>query len=166
MLKELDREHNLTQLEEIPPPSTWTHVFKWSVPILVVGLLLYGFFRGGVEHSLGSIYIWFLINGSLSALGAIVALAHPLAVVSAFLAAPLTSLNPMIAAGWVSGLVQAMVKKPTVQNLEDLPEDISTVRGFWLNPASRILLVVILSNLGSVIGTFLAGSWIAARLFG
>jgi pheromone shutdown protein TraB len=119
-----------------------------------------------VEHSLGSIYIWFLINGSLSALGAIIALAHPLAVLSAFLAAPLTSLNPMIAAGWVSGLVQAMVKKPTVQNLEDLPEDINTVRGFWLNPASRILLVVILSNLGSVIGTFLAGSWIAARLFG
>jgi pheromone shutdown protein TraB len=72
----------------------------------------------------------------------------------------------MIAAGWVSGLVQALVKKPTVQDLEDLPKEIGTVRGFWRNPASRILLVVVLSNLGSVFGTFLAGSWIAARVLG
>ena len=113
-----------------------------------------------------SIYIWFLINGSLAAIGAALALGHPLTVISAFLAAPLTSLNPMIAAGWVSGLVQALVKKPTVKDLEELPEAITSVKGFWLNPVSRILLVVVFSNLGSVIGTFVAGSWIAARLIG
>jgi len=164
--KEVERQNVVTDLEVIPAPSSWGHVFKWGIPALIIGLLVYGFVTGGVEHSLGSIYIWILINGSLSALGAALALGHPLTILSAFVAAPLTSLNPMIAAGWVSGLVQALVKKPTVQDLEDLPKDINRVKGFWKNPASRILLVVVFSNLGSVVGTFLAGSWIAARILG
>jgi pheromone shutdown-related protein TraB len=162
----LELENDTTLLEQVPAPSLGGKVMKWGIPGIIIGLLVYGFITGSAEHSLGSIYIWILINGSLSALGAALALGHPLSVLSAFVAAPLTSLNPMIAAGWVSGLVQALVKKPTVENLEDLPEDIASVHGFWRNPASRILLVVVLSNLGSVIGTFLAGSWIAARVFG
>jgi pheromone shutdown-related protein TraB len=163
--EELKRKNVTSDLEIIPKPSPWVQILKWGIPVLMIGLLAYGFITGGAEHSLGSIYIWILLNGSLSALGAVLALGHPLAVLAAFVAAPLTSLNPMIAAGWVSGLVQALVKKPTVEDLEQLPAHITTARGFWKNPASRILLVVVLSNLGSVLGTFLAGSWIAARLF-
>ena len=76
----------------------------------------------------------------------------------------LLAANPLLAAGWVAGFVQAWVKQPTVADLEDLPEDITSIRGFWRNPVSRILLVVALANLGSSIGTFVAGSWIAARV--
>jgi pheromone shutdown protein TraB len=71
----------------------------------------------------------------------------------------------MIAAGWVAGLVQAWIKKPTVADLEEIPKAIGTVKGFWMNPVTRILLVVVLANLGSSLGTFIAGSWIAARIF-
>jgi pheromone shutdown protein TraB len=110
--------------------------------------------------------IWVLVNGTFSALGAQLALAHPLTILTAFVAAPLTSLNPKIAAGWVSGLAQAMLKKPTVEDLENLPEAISTAKGFWTNPVSRILLVVVLSNLGSTLGTIIGGSWIAGRSLG
>ena len=134
-----------------------------GIPALIIGLIIFGFFKGGAEHSLQSITIWILVNGVLPALGAALALGHPLTILSAFLAAPLTSLNPMIAAGWVSGLVQAVVKKPTVEDLENLPEAITTVKGFWLNPVVRILLVVALSNLGSTLGTLIGGSWIAGR---
>ncbi len=164
--RSLGSDHDLAPLEAVPRPSLSGRVLKWAIPIAVLALFIYAFLTGGAERSIDSIYIWFLVNGALSALGAALALGHPLTVVAAFLAAPLTSLNPMIAAGWVSGLVQAIVKKPTVQDLEDLPEAINSVRGFWSNPVSRILLVVVFSNLGSMLGTFLAGSWIAARLFG
>ena len=105
------------------------------------------------------------MNGILSAVGAAIALAHPLTILATFVAAPITSLNPTIAAGWVSGLVQTWVKKPTVSDLEDLPNAISSVKGFWMNPVSKILLVVVLANLGSSLGTFISGSWIAARMF-
>ncbi|HUV12624.1 MAG TPA: TraB/GumN family protein [Acidobacteriota bacterium] len=166
ILKEIEVDQDLAALEVVPPPSKRSGVLKWAIPGLILALFAYGFLKGGSDESVTSIYIWFLINGSLAAIGAALALGHPLTVISAFLAAPLTSLNPMIAAGWVSGLVQALVKKPTVKDLEELPEAITSVKGFWLNPVSRILLVVVFSNLGSVIGTFVAGSWIAARLIG
>ncbi len=166
IVEAIQRTHDLKPLEETPPASRVGRSLKWGIPALIVGLLVYGFLKGGVEESLGSIYIWLLVNGVLSAGGAALALGHPLTVLAAFLAAPLTSLNPMMAAGWVSGLVQAVVKKPTVQDLENLPEAILTVGGFWRNPVSRILLVVVFSNLGSSLGTFVAGSWIAARVFG
>jgi pheromone shutdown-related protein TraB len=163
ILQEIKSEKSLDPLVEIPTPTIWPQLLKWGIPIVIIGLFAYGFFSGGTEHSLQSVYIWVLINGLLSALGATIALGHPLTILSAFLAAPLTSLNPMIAAGWVSGLVQAFVRKPTVKDLEELPEAITSVKGFWRNPVSRILLVVALSNLGSMLGTFISGSWIAAR---
>jgi pheromone shutdown-related protein TraB len=166
IIEQIEQDQDLSELELVPPPSKGSGVLKWLIPGIILALFAYGFLKGGSEESVTSIYIWFLINGTLSAVGAALALGHPLTIISAFVAAPLTSLNPMIAAGWVSGLVQALVKKPTVKDLEELPEAITTVKGFWKNPVSRILLVVVLSNLGSVLGTFVAGSWIAARLIG
>jgi pheromone shutdown-related protein TraB len=163
ILRHIGAATDVAPLEEVPSPSLLPRILQWGIPIAIVALIGWGFYRSGVEESVTSIYVWLLVNGSLSALGAAVALGHPLTVASAFVAAPLTSLNPMIAAGWVAGLVQAWVKRPTVAHLEDLPEDIGSVRGFWRNPLSRILLVVALANLGSTLGTFVAASWIAAR---
>jgi pheromone shutdown protein TraB len=109
--------------------------------------------------------IWVLVTGIGAALGSLAAFGHPLTVLSSFLAAPITTLHPLIAAGWVAGLVQAWVKKPTVSDLEELPMSVMTVKGFWINPVSRILLVVIFANLGATIGVFISGSWIASRVF-
>jgi pheromone shutdown-related protein TraB len=162
--KYIDRDIPLGDIRTLPPPSSMPTVVKWSIPALIIALLAAGFFKSGSEHSLGSIYIWFLVNGTLSAVGAALALGHPLTILSSFVAAPLTSLNPMIAAGWVGGLVQAKVHKPTVADFENLPQAIVTVKGFWTNPVCRILLVVILANLGSTLGTFISGSWIAMRV--
>lgn len=154
---------DLATLDEVPPPSLLPRILKWAIPAALIGLLAYGFFVGGAQHSKESILLWVLINGGLSALGSVFALAHPLTVVAAFVAAPLTSLNPFIAAGWVAGLVQAWIKSPKVEDLERLPDEITSVRGFWHNPVTRILLVVVLANLGSILGTFIAGALIAAR---
>ena len=161
----IHKNEPIAPLIEVPPKSIIPAILKWAIPALIITLLVAGFFKGGKQHSVESIYIWILVNGILSGLGAAIALAHPITILATFVAAPITSLNPMIAAGWVSGLVQVWVKKPTVSDLEDLPNAISTVKGFWMNPVSKILLVVVLANLGSSLGTFISGSWIAARLF-
>jgi pheromone shutdown-related protein TraB len=164
--REILEDHDLEPLVVVPPPSAWTKVFKWGIPALIIGIFVYGFFFGDPGESRDSLLLWILINGGLSAAGAALALGHPLTVASAFVAAPLTSLNPLIAAGWIAGLVQAWIKNPTVQDLEDLPKAISTLRGFRSNAVTRVLLVVVLSNLGSMFGTFIGGGWIAARVFG
>ncbi len=103
------------------------------------------------------------MNGVLAGLGAVLALAHPLAVLVAFLAAPITSLNPFLGAGWVAGIVQAIVKKPKVSDLEGLPDALATLKSFRTHPVIRILLVAALANLGSWIGTHVAAIWIGAR---
>ncbi len=165
ILREINQERSLEPLLKIPESSLWPRILKWGIPAAIVGVFIYAFTQQGVERSMDSVYIWILVNGLLAALGAALAFGHPLTVLSAFLAAPLTSLNPLIAAGWVSGLVQAFVKRPTVADLENLPEAITSVKGFWLNPVSRILLVVALSNLGSSLGTFISGGWIFTKIF-
>lgn len=165
MQRHFGEEIDLAPLEELPPPSKWSGFWKWGLPGFFVVLLVAGFFRGGASTSLDAISIWVLVTGIGAALGSLAALGHPLTILSSFLAAPITTLHPLIAAGWVAGLVQAWVKKPTVSDLEDLPMSVMTVKGFWVNPVSRILLVVIFANLGATIGVFVSGSWIAAKVF-
>ena len=156
-------DHDVTELDTVPSPSLLPRVLKWVLPAAIVALMVWGFITGGADQSRESLLLWVVINGGLSAAGCAVALGHPLTIASAFVAAPLTTLNPFIAAGWVAGLVQAWVKNPTVKDLEDLPDAITSLKGFWHNTVTRILLVVVLANLGSTLGTFIAGTLIAAR---
>ncbi|MGA8239662.1 MAG: TraB/GumN family protein [Desulfobacterales bacterium] len=149
-------EIDIAPLEKLPPKSKLSAVLKWVIPLGIVALIITGFFMGGAKVGKDMVVWWLLANGVLAGLGALAALAHPLTVLSSIVAAPLTSLNPMVAAGWVSGLVEAFSRKPRVIDFENLQEDIHSLRGFWKNKVTRVLLVVVFTNLGSSIGTFVA----------
>lgn len=161
--REIQSDHDLAPLLETPPKSLLPRIVGWGIPLIIIAMIAGSFVRNGVAYSVDSIWIWVLVNGALSALGTALALGHPLTVLASFVAAPLTSLNPTVAAGWVAGLVQAVVRKPTVADVERLPQDIGSFKGFWTNPLIRILLVVVLANLGSSIGTWIGGVWIFNR---
>ena len=161
-----DSEIDTRALEQLPPKGKSIGILKWLIPVAIVALFFAGFFYGGKEAGTDMIVWWILANGILAGVGAIIALAHPATIISSIVAAPLTSLNPMIAAGWVSGLVEAFSRKPKVKDLERLPEDIMSVRGFWKNNVTRILLVVVFTNLGSALGTFIAFPVIVKVLLG
>ena len=147
---------DMEPLREIPRKAPYTRAIQWAIPALVIGLIAYGFTTSDAEVSWEMVKIWFVANGLLAGLGAALAFAHPLTILTAVLAAPLTSLNPMVAAGWVAGLAQAFARKPKVRDFESLPTDITSLRGFWSNSVTRILLVVALANLGSTLGTFIS----------
>ena len=95
--------------------------------------------------------------------GAALALPHPLTILSAFVAAPITTLHPALAAGWVAGLVEAWIRPPAVADFESLPAAMESFRAFIRNPVVRILLVVVTTNLGASLGTFVAIPWIVSR---
>ena len=147
---------DMEPLREIPRKAPYTRAIQWAIPALVIGLIAYGFTTSDAEVSWEMVKIWIVANGLLAGLGAALAFAHPLTILTAVLAAPLTSLNPMVAAGWVAGLAQAFARKPKVRDFESLPTDITSLRGFWSNSVTRILLVVALANLGSTLGTFIS----------
>ncbi|MFP4571524.1 MAG: TraB/GumN family protein [Desulfobacterales bacterium] len=143
-------------LETVPPRGKGLAVFKWLLPAVIILVIASGFYYGGAEAGKSMVLWWLGVNAVFAGLGAAAAFAHPVTILSALVAAPLTSLNPMIAAGWVAGLVEASVRKPKVGDLEDLPADILSVKGFWRNKVTRILLVVVFANIGSSVGTFVA----------
>ncbi len=151
-----DQPADLGALEALPPPGRMGAVFKWGIPASIVALFMAGFFFGGREAGTDMILLWSLCTGLLAGLGAALALAHPATVISSVVVAPFTTLHPMIAAGWVSGLVEAVSRKPKVKDIESLPQDILSFRGFWRNNVTRILLVVAFTNLGASVGTLVA----------
>ena len=153
---EQDTPIDLDALKTLPPPGNLGKVLKWLIPGLIVMLFIAGFLMEGKGAGTDMIWIWVLANGIFAGIGAIMALAHPYTIFSSIIAAPLTSLNPMIAAGWVAGLIEAFARKPKVRDLEAIPNDITSVKGFWRNNVTRILLVVVFTNLGSSIGTMTA----------
>ena len=156
ILRYWDQPIDLAPLDAMPPKSKMGRIVKWLIPSFIVALLVYGFYVGGSNAGTGMLIWWIGANGILAGVGALIALAHPLTILSSVMAAPLTSLNPMIAAGWVSGLVEAFSRKPKVKDFEHLQTDILSLRGFWRNKVTRILLVVLFTNLGSTVGTFVA----------
>jgi len=160
--EEIHRDHNLTELTEVAPAPKINKIIGWSIPVLIIALIILTF---SVDQTTGTeqILTWILWNGSLSLLGAIVALSHPLSMLTAFLAAPISSLSPLMAAGWFAGLTEALVRKPSVSDFENLAEDIHTVSGFWRNKVTRILLVVVFVNLGSTAGTIIGGAEVVSR---
>jgi pheromone shutdown-related protein TraB len=144
------------ELDRIPPKSRWPGLIPWIIMVLVLGGFAIGFSRSpAVGWEL--VWLWSAITGGLAGLGALLARAHPLTTLSAIVAAPMTTLNPALAAGMVSGLVESWLRKPKVSDLENLRFDITTVKGWYRNPATRILLVFFMTNLGAAIGTWVAG---------
>jgi pheromone shutdown-related protein TraB len=160
------RADELAELDHVPPRGLVGRLLPWSIPALFVALVGYGFLRAGAEMTIEKLTQWVLVNGSFAALGALVALAHPVTVLSAFAAAPITSVNPTIGVGLVAGLVQAFVRKPRVVDFENLSQDVTSVRGILRNRVTHVLAVFFLSSVGSAIGTFVGLSFLTSLLRG
>lgn len=147
---------DLAELERSPTPAPLTRALPW----LIVAAVLVGFYLGFQRESelgLRLLLEWTLINGGLAGLGAAIALAHPLTVLGTALAAPFTSLNPFVGAGFVAAGLELWLRKPSVGDFERLRSDVTRARGWWSNRAARAFLVFVLATLGSVIGTYVGG---------
>lgn len=157
---------DLTELEYVPKKRfSVLKTVGYAIPVVFVALIVYLFLIGGWGRAADALLWWFLINGSLSALGTAIARGHPFSIATAFVAAPLTSLNPAIAAGWVAGYVEFKLRKPIVKDFQNLSK-VDSTKDFFNNRVIRLLMVVALANLGSMIGTFIAFPYIASLVFG
>lgn len=142
-------------ISHVPPPSVVSKLLPWAISGLVIGLITWGFISGGAAQGFSNFGRWVLVNGTLSGLGTIIALGHPLTILTSILGAPITSLNPTIGVGFVAGFVEAFLRKPRVVDFENLHTDIMSLGGFYRNRVTRILLVFFFSSLGSALGTFI-----------
>ncbi len=162
---EANRPIDLEPLNTIPPVSPLWRLVGWGIPALIVAALLIIGWQKGAGVAGENILFWILANGIPSAIGAAVALAHPLTIVAAFVAAPLTSLTPVIGAGYVTAFVQAYFCPPSVRELHSVSDDVRIPQQWWRNRLLRIFLAFILPGIGSLIGTWIGGVEIFSNLF-
>jgi pheromone shutdown-related protein TraB len=162
---EANRPIDLEPLNTVPPVSPLWRLAGWGIPALIVAALLLIGWQKGAGVAGENVVFWVLANGIPSAIGAAVALAHPLTILMAFVAAPLTSLTPVIGAGYVTALVQAYLCPPSVRELHRVADDIRIAQQWWRNRLLRIFLAFMLPSIGSMIGTWIGGVEIFSNLF-
>ena len=160
---EIYRLQDIDSISAIPPKNPVAKIVGWLIPAAVIALLLYAFFDN-IQTGLEQLSAWVLWTGILAALFTALSLAHPLSIITSLIAAPFTTINPVLACGWFTGLVEATIKRPTVQDIQRIPEDIFSFKGFFKNRFLRIILVVFMANIGASIGTFVAGADIIRNL--
>lgn len=153
-------DEELAELDVLPEKSLVSRALPWAIPGLILLTFLVGFFWADTDRLLEAAVAWVLATGGGAALGTVLALGHPLTILTAFVSAPVTTLHPAIGVGMFTGVVQAWVGKPKVRDAEELWEDLFHWRGWWRNRVSRVLLVFMFSNLGAALGMFLAIRWL------
>lgn len=155
---------DMDEISEVPAKGFWGKIAGWIIPVIIIGLLVAGFIVGGKDAGITNIWLWIIWNGSLAAIGTIIAGGNIITIICAFCTAPLTSLCPLIGVGFVTGIIQAVISKPKVSDMETLQDDVCSLKGFYKNRILKVLLVFFLSSLGSSIGTFAGGADVLARL--
>jgi pheromone shutdown-related protein TraB len=161
-----DNKHKIAEVTLIPPVSKGYKIAGWSIPLLIIGSLGVIAAQKGVSVAGDNVLFWILANGIPASIGALLALAHPLTTLSAFASAPITSLTPVIGAGYVTAFIQVLTCPPVVKEFETAGDDIGSFRGWWQNRLLRVFLVFILTGLGSAVGTWVGGYEIFKNLVG
>ncbi len=149
---------DVEEISMLPKPGIFGKLLAFLIPACIIGLIVAGFIYGGVHAGAQMLTSWFLWNAIPAAVLTAVAFGHPLAILVGFVAAPFTSLCPFIGVGFCTAIVQALVCKPKVSDMETLQDDVSSLKDFYKNRILRALLVFILSSLGSTLGTFIGGA--------
>jgi pheromone shutdown-related protein TraB len=156
---------DVSALDTLPAKSVAGRILPWAIPGLIVALFAAGFIRAGWSMSSAMLLRWLIIHGGLAALGSLIALAHPLTILLAFVAAPIGTLNPFGKIGLFTGVAEAFLRKPRVRDVENLSEDVASFKGFYTNRVTHILIVFFLSTLGAAIGNMITIPWWLTMLF-
>lgn len=156
---------DLEELNYIPPVSPIWKMVGWSIPLLIVGSIAWIGWQKGADAAGDNALFWILANGIPSGIGGILAMAHPLTILTAFASAPFTSLTPVIGVGYVTAFVQAYLQPPIVKDFQTVAEDIAIPGKWWKSRLLRVFLAFLLPTIGSIIGTWVGGTRIVSNLF-
>jgi len=146
---------DLAEISIVPPPSWWSRVWPYLIPLAFFGILVSGFVTQGWDAFQKILLTVAITTSAFAAVGAILALAHPVTILVAIVAAPFAAFfHPLIHVAYFTGFSEAALRRPQVSDLERLSEDAMKFTGYYKNRLLRILLVVLLSTVGATIGMY------------
>ncbi|TLX22325.1 TraB/GumN family protein [Thermomonas fusca] len=135
-----------------------------TLMVLICGGIAWGYFHGGRDLGRDLLLQWVAWTGGLAALGALLARGHVLSILAAAIAAPLKPFRPGLPPGMFSALAEVHLRKPAYPDFLALRDDAQTLAGWYRNRVCRVVLVFLLSNIGSAIGVWISGASILGRL--
>ncbi|WP_330946068.1 TraB/GumN family protein [Thermomonas sp. LB-4] len=135
-----------------------------TLMVLICGGIAWGYFHGGRDLGRDLLLQWVAWTGGLAALGALLARGHVLSVLAAAIAAPLKPFRPGLPPGMFSALAEVHLRKPAYPDFLALRDDAQTLAGWYRNRVCRVVLVFLLSNIGSAVGVWISGASILGRL--
>lgn len=155
--KKIDRE----ALNIIPPVKKFVPLLKWVIPVL----LLFAFYNGYTKSEAAGTFqdmldAWIYPNVIFAMILTAAARANIITIIAAGILSPITSLIPLIGTGIFTGLIEAKLKKPSVEDCERIPEEVVDFKGMYNNKFTHVLLVFFLSNLGSSLGAYIGIGWV------
>jgi len=162
-IQQADPSETVADLAKTPPKAQWPKWLALVVVLLIFAAIGYAFHRNAALGA-QALRDWVLFTGGLSALGALLARAHPLSVLAAFIAGPIKPFRPGIPSGGISAMAEAWVRRPRVADFESLRDDIVHWSGWWTNRVARTLLNFFLVCLGTIVGEYAAGIHILKSL--
>jgi pheromone shutdown protein TraB len=159
------RSVDLSELETVPPASSVWKWIGWGMPAVIFMAIAWIGWEKGTGAAGDNLLFWVLITGVPSMVGTLLALAHPLTVLTALVAAPVTSLTPVLGVGYVAAFAEAYLRPPRVHEFQSVAQDFNSARQWWKNRLLRILLVFLLSTLFGATGTLIGSAKIVRNLF-
>ena len=164
LLTEPPSEERIDELLAIPKKGVVKKLLPFSLPAVMIGVLAYLVSQGDVEALKESTLTWLSINAAFAAFFVLIVGGHPLSILSAAIASPITSLNPTLAAGWFAGAAQLKFSAPRTKDLQEFLM-MDKLRLLFTNRTGKVLMVTVMGNIGSSIGAWIAGPLILGSLF-
>ncbi|MDD5163822.1 MAG: TraB/GumN family protein [Candidatus ainarchaeum sp.] len=161
--KFLDKKRDIRELTIVKKKRSIFSILKYVIPALFVVFIAYAFFAKGIEATANVFLWWFLITGICSAIGALIARSHALSILTAFVAAPFTTLHPALASGWFAAGVEMKFRNPKVKDFESLSK-LNSYSDWEKNRVTHLLMVAAYTNIGSTIGVIIAFPYLLALL--
>jgi len=164
MTQHIGQPVDRAELDKLPPPSLLWQIVKWGIPLLFIVALVWGWQRSDTTSFTEMMLAWILPTSIAAGAMTLLAGASILSVLSALIVAPVAAIHPLLGTGMVVGVVEAWRRRPSVADCERLPDDVQSLRGFWRNPVTRILLIAVASGIGTAVGFWVGVGWVASLL--
>lgn len=161
-----DDASSIRQALEAVPVKRNIPWFTLTVLAVIISGIVYGFASGGMGMGAELLATWALLTGGLAGLGCLAARGHPLSILTALVAAPFKPFRLSIPTGAFASLVEARLRKPAYADFMALRDDTQHLAGWYRNRITRVLLVFLLTNVGSAAGLWLTIARFGSRLSG
>ena len=153
----------------------WKKAIGYAITVGFVGFFALLALGGAGDAFLLRLFgAWFLINGAFSFAFAKVAGARWLSAGVGGAVAWMTSINPLLAPGWFTGYVELRTLTVNVADIGALNElladesrSVTDLLSAMLDvPLFRLIVVVAMTNVGSIVASFLFAAYVIPAMFG